>query len=477
MSNNEFQAVSMDRRHSPDGRRRGYLAVACFIAALGGFLFGFDTAVISGTVVYLKKQFQLDALLEGWVVSSALIGCILGAAVAGTISDRFGRKKVLIVSAMLFLISALLSAIPQSVAMLVAARLIGGMGVGIASMLSPMYIAELSPPHLRGRLVALYQLAITVGILVAYFSNALLQHLAVGALADMAPGSWRWILVDEVWRGMFGAESLPALVFLLLLSTVPESPRWLTKQGRGQQALDILTRVVGHDEAAREMAEIRKAIAQEGASIGELLKPGLRVALIIGILLPLFSQVSGINVIIYYGVKIFERAGLQIGGSLGGQVVIGIGNVLFTLIAVATVDRVGRKPLLYVGISGLVLGLLAIGLLFHFRIESGVLLIGLFAFYILCFAFSLGPIPWIIISEIFPTRIRGRAMSVGTFTIWSACTAVAQTFPWLLENLGPSGTFWLYALLVAPALPFAWWVIPETKGRSLEEIELAWHRP
>jgi len=448
----------------------GYLAVVCFIAALGGFLFGFDTAVISGTVGYLKKQFALGALMEGWVVTSALIGCILGASTAGTLSDRFGRKRVLLLSAVLFLVSALACMTPESVPLLVAARLVGGLGVGVASMLSPMYISELSPAHLRGRLVALYQLAITIGILVAYFSNAALQRLAAHVLEQMPSGFWRLAFVDEVWRAMFGVEALPAILFLGLLLVVPESPRWLAKQGRDAEARDILSRVVGPDEAAREMVAIREAISHESGSILQLFRPGLRVALLIGILLPLFSQISGINVIIYYGPTIFEDAGFQLSESLGGQVVIGIINVTFTFVAIALVDRFGRKPLLYFGVAGLVLSLSGVGSMFFLEITSGPLLLGLFFVYIACFAFSLGPVPWIVISEIFPTRIRGRAMSVGTFTIWAGCTSVALTFPWLRENLGPAGAFWLYALLVAPALPFVWLVVPETKGRTLEEI-------
>ena len=449
----------------------GYLTIVCVIAALGGFLFGFDTAVISGTIVYLKKQFALSALLEGWVVASALIGCIVGALSAGTLSDRFGRKKMLIFSAALFLISAVGSAIPPSVRVLVLARFVGGLGVGAASMLSPMYISELSPPHLRGRLVALYQLAITVGILVAYFSNAMLQHLAVNVFAGIGEQYMRWILVDEVWRAMFGAESIPAVLFLLLLLIVPESPRWLTKQGRADEAMQVLARVVGRTEAEKEMAEIQETISHESGSILQLLQPGLRIALLIGILLPLFSQVSGINVVIYYGPKIFEEAGFKISESLGGAVVIGLINMIFTFVAIAVVDKFGRKPLLYVGICGLVSALIGVGLLFYYQVTSGPLLLGLFMFYCACFAFSLGPVPWIIISEIFPTRIRGRAMSIGTFTIWGGCTLVAQTFPWLLENLGPAGSFWLYAILVAPALPVVWLLVPETKGKTLEQIE------
>jgi len=451
-----------------------YLSMVCFVAALGGFLFGFDTAVISGAIGYLKTQFQLNAIQEGWAVSSALIGCIVGALTAGMISDRFGRKKILILSALLFLISAIGSAVPSTIPLFIAARLVGGVGVGMASMLSPLYISEISPPHLRGRLVALYQLAITIGILVAYFSNALIQSLSVHALANLAEGPMRWIFVDEVWRGMFAAEVLPATLFLLLLTVVPESPRWLSKQGKFKQAEKILGQIVGQQQATLQIAEIRSTIEAEEGSLTQLLKPGLRIALLIGILLPWFSQVSGINVIIYYGPKIFEHAGLQISESLGGQVIIGFINMLFTFVAIAVVDRFGRKPLLYIGVIGMVVALVSVGLVFTGGETSGTLLLSLFILFIACFAFSLGPLCWIIISEIFPTRIRGRAMAIGTFTVWTSCTLVAQTFPWLLEYLGPAGSFWLYAVLVAPALPVTYWLVPETKNRSLEEIEKSW---
>ena len=340
-------------------------------------------------------------------------------------------------------------------------------------MLSPMYLSEISPPHLRGRLITLYQLAITIGIVVAYFSNECLQWLSTNTLAEMSAGPWRWILVDEVWRGMFGAATLPSLAFLLLLLVVPETPRWLAKQDRIEEARAVLTRVVGPREAERELKEIRQTLDQEGTSILALLEPGLRVPLLIGVLLPFFSQVSGINAIIYYGPTIFHDAGWELGESLGGQTIIGLVNVIFTLVAVTVVDRFGRKPMLYFGIIGLVLALAATGALFAMERTNWQLVAALMC-YLACFAMSLGPVPWIIIAEIFPTRIRGRAMSVGTFTIWFTNTLVMLVFPTLSVRLGPAGTFALFAVLVAPALWLTWRLIPETKGRSLEEIELSW---
>jgi MFS transporter, SP family, arabinose:H+ symporter len=461
---------------APARGSRGYLALISFIAALGGFLFGFDTAVVSGALVHLKVQYALTSLMEGFLVASALVGCMGGALMAGALSDRFGRKAMLIVSAVLFVVGAVGTAVPPSVALLITARLIGGVGVGVASMLAPMYLSEVSPPEVRGRLISLYQLAITIGIVVAYFSNVYLQWLSTHTFAGLGEGFWRWMLVDEVWRGMFAAGVIPAVVFLLLLLMVPETPRWLAKQGRLDESRVVLARVVGGPQADAELKEIQQTLAQEGGSLWQLLQPGLRIALVIGILLPFFSQVSGINAIVYYGTTIFHEAGWELSESLGGQAYVGFVNVIFTLVAVAVVDRLGRKPLLYVGVTGLVIALLAASALFAAHLTNWQL-VAVLMLYTACFAFSLGPVPWIIIAEIFPTRIRGRAMSVGTFTIWLTNTIVMLVFPTLRDGLGPSRTFLLFALLVFPALLLTWLLIPETKGRSLEEIERSWqHR-
>lgn len=453
-----------------------YLSLVCLVAAIGGLLFGFDTAVISGTVVRVKEQFELTEWTEGWFVSSAIVGCLLGSSIAGMLSDRFGRKKILILSGVLFLASAVGTTIPQTVFGLICGRLVGGLGVGMASMLSPLFISEFSPPRLRGRMVACYQLAITIGIVLAYFTNALLLYLSKDTWADLTAGPLRWILVDEVWRGMFATLGIPAVIFLFLLLFIPESPRWLCKQGRHEEARAILSKVGGPDVAAVEIKEIQETLAMESGSILQVFEPWLRRALLIGILLPIFSQVSGINVIIYYGPKIFEQANFTMGDALGGQVTIGLVNVLFTFVAIWKVDQFGRKPLLLAGITGLVCMLGLVSLLSIQGLTGGKTLVACFMAYCACFAASLGPIPWIVISEIFPNRIRGRAMSIGTFSIWAGCAAVALTFPWLNKNLGPAMTFWLYAVLLAPSFFFVRWFVPETKGKSLEEIEKSWHR-
>lgn len=451
-----------------------YLAIVCFVAAIGGFLFGFDTAVISGTVGFVKAKFALDVVMEGWFVSSALVGCVIGVIFAGKLSDSFGRKNILILSALLFWVSAVGSAVATTHFILIIARLVGGLGVGIASMLSPMYISEISPPHLRGRMVTLYQFAITIGILCAYFSNAMLVEWGARFPGIESIAFVKWLVVDEVWRGMFGMETVPATLFIVLLFFVPESPRWLVKAGMIDKGRAVLTRVLGKAEAEREIGEITETISHEDASIGQLLKPGLRIALLIGLLLPAMSQFSGINVIIYYGPEIFNKAGFALSEALGGQVTIGIVNVLFTIVAIWKIDRMGRRPLLLFGISGVVIALVLVGLFFHLNVTAGFMLLALFLLFIACFAFSFGPVTWVVIAEIFPTRIRGRAMSIATLSLWLANVIVGQMFPWLLQNVGPAGSFWLFAALCVPAILLVWKVIPETMGKSLEEIEKLW---
>lgn len=451
-------------------KRPGSLLIgASLTAAIGGFLFGFDTAVISGTISFVKSQFALNTIEEGWYVSSALVGCIVGVSFAGALSDRFGRKKVLLLSSLLFLASTIGCTVAPTHLVLTLSRLVAGTGIGVASMLAPLYISEIAPAAYRGRLVALYQLAITLGILCAYFSNALV--LGISERSTFSAGLLQWIYKDEIWRGMFASMTVPNLAFLLLLLFIPESPRWLISKGFTEKARSVLTRIQTRGASDNAYAEMVATIQSERASISQLFRSGLRIALLIGILLPIFSQISGINVIIYYGPKILSEAGFSISAALGGQVTIGIVNVLFTLLAIWQVDKIGRKPLLLFGIAGVVVALVAVGLFFFFHIAQGTILIIFILLFIACFAFSLGPGTWIVISEIFPTHIRGRAMSIGTFALWSANAVVGQLFPWMLENIGPAGTFWTFAAICLPAFFFVWKVLPETKGKTLEEIE------
>ncbi len=444
------------------------------VSALGGLLFGFDTAVIAGTVDMVKDQYGLTDFEQGMFVSSALVGSIIGVVFAGVFSDRYGRKKALILSAAMFSISAWGCAIAPTHTWLILARLLGGIGVGVASMLSPLYISEVSPPHIRGRLVSLYQLAITLGILTAYFTNAFVLNLA--GQANQLQGLAAWMYADEMWRGMFANEMLPALLFLGLLFWIPESPRWLISKGQVEKAKRIMNRLTRGDQLGPEYARIAGSLRQSQSSLKILLQPGLRTALIIGILLPMFGQLSGINAIIYYGPSILKQAGFTLGEAFGGQVTIGIVNVLFTFLAIGLIDKVGRKPLLMAGIAGAMVSLTSIGILFFIGQTEGSLLLFFILFFIASFAFSLGPIPWIIISEIFPTHIRGRAMSIGTFSVWGTNALVGLLFPVLLnlKGFGPSGTFFTFAACCVMAIVFTWKMLPETKGKTLENIQQYW---
>ncbi len=448
-----------------------YFSVLCFIAALGGLLFGFDTAVISGAIELLRAQFRLEPWLEGWVVASGLVGCVIGAAIGGWLSDCYGRKRILLLSAVLFTLTSIGCAVAPGPYLLSAARLIGGLGVGIASMVVPLYIAEISPARLRGRMVSFYQFAITIGVLAAYLSNAALHACAERSAATAADGLWRWCLANEVWRGMLGSMVLPAGAFFFLLLLVPESPRWLTKQGDEAQALAILARITGSEDARRQMAEIRETIAEESGELGQLFQPGTRRALVMAVFLAISGQFSGINAIIYYGPRIFDDAGFQLGRALGGQVILGLVNVAFTVLAIWKVDTLGRRPLLAVGNTGVFASLLLLAVLFFSAATAPLLLIVLMSAYLAFFAISLGPLPWIFMSEVFPTRVRGRAMSIATLSLWLANTIVCYSFPVLDKAFGPAPIFCLYAALICPVFLFVWKFMPETKGRSLEELE------
>lgn len=450
-----------------------YLLVLSVIAALGGFLFGYDTAIISGTLSFVRDQFALNEIAEGWFVSSALVGCVAGVAGAGVLSDRFGRKISLLLAALLFFISALGCMFAPTHSFLISARLLGGIGVGIASMLSPLYISEISPPRIRGRLVALYQFAITLGILVAYFANAaLLKNSQNPGMA--LEGNMALIFKDEVWRAMLGSETIPAFLFFILVLLVPESPRWLVLRGREDRARNTLIRINGLDIASKQVKSIKETIKEEGESIRSMIKQGYLFPLVIGSILAISSQLSGINAIIYYGPSILNEAGFKLTDALGGQVVIGIVNVVFTLVAIWKIDQMGRRPLLMAGLSGMLFFHIIIGIMFFAGVSSGILMLIPILGFIAFFAFSYGPVVWVLLSEIYPTRFRGRAMSVATLILWGGNVFVGQMVPWSLENLKPHGTFWIFALMIIPALYISVKLLPETKGKSLEEIEKYW---
>ena len=445
-----------------------YVMLVCMVAALGGLLFGYDTGVINGAIGPLKAHFVLDANWAGWATGCALVGCAIGAAIAGVLSDWLGRKKVLILSAILFFVSAVGTALPKNITTFIIFRIIGGLGVGAASMSSPMYIAEISPARIRGRMVSVNQFAIVTGFLVVYFVNYFIA----------LQGDQMWNQ-ESGWRWMFGSEALPALLLLVLLFFVPESPRWLTKQNRSDEALEILTRVDGAEYAKSELLEIKDAVAHESGSLRQLLQPGMKIVLVIGIVLAVLQQVTGINVFLYFGTEIFKKMGSETNAALLQTVIVGVVNLSFTIIAIWTVDRLGRKPLMIIGSAGMGLSLLGMGLMAY--VQKTDLWVLLFILgYIACFALSVGPVTWVILSEIFPTRIRGRAMAIATVCLWVANYVVSQTFPmmeennWLLEKFHHAFPFWLYGIFCVVLVTFVWRFVPETKGKTLEEIEKHW---
>lgn len=446
----------------------GFIVFCAGVTGIGGFLFGYDTAVINGANTFLQRRFQLDpqrdAMLIGLATAAAIIGCVPGAMAAGFVSDRFGRRRILFLCGALYAISGLLSAIPQSFGQFVAARMLSGVAIGVSSMICPVYIAEIAPPAWRGRLGTLFQLGIVIGIFVTLFINGVIQK--AGDLPWNIAYGWRWMLA---------AESLPALVFLVLLVPIPESPKWLVQAGRAAEAESILERIGGQAYAQNEIAAVREVLAAEEGSFSELLSPVYRRPLAIAFVLMVGAQTSGINSIMYYSTEIFAGATGDANAAFRSSVWIGLVNLLATLAAIALIDKAGRKPLLVVGNVLQVIALGSVGSLYA-RDPHSPALLGLVLLYTAAFNLAMGPLPWVICSEIFPARLRGRAMSVSTFLIWTSCLAVAQTFPWLQQQIGSSGTFWIYCACSAATLVFVLLGVPETKGRSLEEIEQSWHR-
>ncbi len=437
--------------------RYAYLIAA--VAAVSGLLFGFDTAVINGALIFLRQELSLSTRETEIATSSLLAGCAAGAALAGWLTDRWGRKRILIASAVLFAASAVGAAVPRDLGEFAAARLAGGLAIGVASVLAPLYIAEISPRAIRGRLVSLNQMAIVTGILLAYFVNWLLSFAG--------PSSWRW---------MFASAAVPSVVFFLALLVVPESPRFLVERGHETEALAVLERVGGGEQARVELAEIRDTIAVESATLRELFARRLRRPLAIAVFLAVFQQVTGINTVIYYGSLIFKE---QVGGqsdsaAIGANVIIGSVNFLMTIVALWTIDRLGRRPLMMAASAGMAVSLLLLGFLFRVQPPPAAVVLGAILLYVASFGVGLGPGVWVVISELFPTRIRGRAMSIATVSLWLACILVAATFLSLVEAVGSTGAFWLYAAASVVNFLFIWRVMPETKGRSLEEIERSW---
>jgi len=449
-----------------------YIWLTTLVSAMGGLLFGYDWVVIGGAKPFYEKFFNLTTPSQvGWAMSSALVGCLVGSLVSGGLSDRFGRKKLLILAGFLFTISAVWTGLAPDFSVFVVFRLLGGVAIGLASNLSPMYIAEISPASMRGKFVSVNQLTIVIGILAAQLVNWLIaKPVPAGATAADILASWNG---QAGWRWMFGAETVPAMLFFILMFMVPESPRWLVKSGRAEAATKILSRVGGPEFAGKALGEIRESLT--GSEIGRvrfltLLEPGMARVLFIGVVLAVYQQWCGINVIFYYAQEIFTAAGYGVSDVLFNIVVTGTVNLIFTIVAIRLVDRLGRRPLMMAGSAGLavVFGLIGASYAVHSR---GVHLLALVVVAMALYALSLAPVTWVLLSEIFPNRIRGAAMSVSTFSLWSACFVLTYTFPLLNKELGPAGTFWIYAGISVFGYIFIRSRVRETKGKTLEEIE------
>src|SRR5690625_4541076 len=453
---------------------RSYLVLITLISAAGGFLFGFDMAVISGMLTFVQQQFELTATQEGWFVSSALVGCILGVAVSGESSDRLGRRITMIIAAFLFFISAVGSAAAPNFTLLVAARLTGGIAVGILSNVVPLYISEIAPVHVRGRLVTCYQLAITVGILFAYISNAIVLNLSAGLEGYNLWPLFNFFFTDEIWRGMFSVESIPAQLSLVGIFMIPESPRWLINQTRIKDGRAVLARILGSEESHEQTKKMQEREGKEKVSYKKLSKPGMRKVLLIGILLPVFSQFSSINAIIYYGPRILNEAGVEVSSALVSQILLGFANMVFTFIAIWKVDSMGRRPLYLFGTAGAVISLIVTGFFFYTGNTGSIFLLISVVAFLGCFAFSIGPLKFVVASEIFPNRIRGRALALSVMAMWIADTIVGQITPMLLAGSGAAVTFWTFAVFSFIAFWFVYKMVPETKGKSLEEIQQMW---
>jgi SP family arabinose:H+ symporter-like MFS transporter len=434
---------------------KGYVILISVVAALGGLLFGFDTAVISGTINFIQPYFGLSEAGLGWTVSSLLFGCIAGVFLAGKAGDHYGRKKVLMMAALLFFISAVGSASAHSLIFFLFARILGGLAVGVASILSPMYIAELAPARYRGTLVSLNQLAIVVGILVAFFSNYL--------LVNTGENNWRWMLL---------VMAAPAILLYFSLFLVPESPRWLVARGRNKDALRVLVKTSGSEFSSAQLHEIEETLRnQEESTYRDLLAPKIKPLLFIGIILAVFQQITGINTIMYYAPKIFANVGQSNASALVQTILIGGTNLIFTLVAMALIDRFGRKLLIIIGSTGMMIMLAGLSVLYFTSQTSSLLLLVFILGYIAFFAASLGPALWVVVAELFPNRLRSKGMSVAIVSLWIACAVVSIAFPIMLEKLSGGITFLIFALICLANLLYVLNFVPETKGKTLEELE------
>ncbi|MGD0655496.1 MAG: sugar porter family MFS transporter [Thermoguttaceae bacterium] len=449
-----------------------YVWTISLIAAMGGLLFGYDWVVIGGAKPFFERYFQLTAneFASGWANSCALVGCFSGALIAGALSDRFGRKRLLIICALLFAVTSIGNGLAPTFTVFVFWRILGGVAIGLASSLSPMYIAEVAPARIRGRLVSVNQLTIVIGILLAQLINySLVSGLQKGASEEFLAQSW---YVQSSWRWMFGLTAIPSALFFIGMFTLPESPRWLVKNGASDRAQSVLARIGGRQYAAAALADITSTLTDEYQKVNyrDLIEPRMRKVLWIGIILAVFQQWCGINVIFNYADKIFLAAGYDISDVLNNIVWTGSVNFAFTLVAMGIVDRGGRRPLMLLGSAGLTVIYVLMGCCYFTGIQGLPMLLLVLAA-IGCYALSLAPVTWVVLSEIFPNRIRGAAMSVCVFALWVACFILTLTFPTLNSRLGPACTFWIYAAICAAGFIFILLRLPETKGKTLEQIE------
>ena len=457
----------------------GYVIFMAVVAAIGGILFGYDTAVISGTTAIVKSQFALTDMMEGWYVGCALIGSICGVLVAGSLSDYLGRKLTMLISAALFSISAIGCAVCGSFDGLVAYRIIGGVGIGIVSIVSPIYISEVSPAKIRGTLVSLYQLAVTAGFLLASLANWVIDANADPSIAagTVEAGLWTKMFHTEMWRGMLGSETLPALLFFCIIFFIPESPKWLIVNGKLDKASAVLSKIYATEGEVKEEIEVTNA-SLKGETKGkwsDLLKPGILLAVIAGSAIAILGQFMGVNAVLYYGPKIFADAGFD--NPMFSTVLVGVVNFVTTILAVFIIDRVGRKQLIYWGVSGMIICLVAIGIYFAWGAQMGLgngFMLTFFLAYVFCTAISICAVVFVLLSEMYPNSVRGRAMSIAGFALWIGTYLIGQLTPVLL-GWSQAGTFFLFAVMCVPYMLIMWKVIPETTGKTLEEIEAYWN--
>ncbi len=443
-------------------RKRSIIYAIAAVAALGGVLFGFDTGVISGALLFIKKEWALGAASQEFLVSAVLVGAMLGSGLSGRVADRFGRRSVIILTAGIFIVGSIGASFATTLIWLIASRVVIGVAIGIASFCVPLYISEIAPAGQRGALVSLNQLAITVGIVLSYFIDDIFAKTASG------------------WRYMFLMGVFPALVLAIGMIFLPRTPRWLVSKGRDEKAREVLKKIYSTEKVDKDLSEMRKTLKEEeSGGLAELVAPRLRLPLIIGIGIMFFQQITGINTVIYYAPTIFQMAGFESAtAAIAATIGVGVLNVLMTIVAIYVIDRIGRKPLLSIGLAGMIIALGTLGLAFKEAAILGPALkwisVGSLLLYIASFAMSLGPVAWLIIAEIYPLRVRGLAMSVATFSNWAFNFIVAISFLTIVQALGASTAFWIYATLSIAGWFFCYFYVPETKGHTLEEIETHW---